>query len=285
MSSGTYTLTQLSFVTQENRKKRLLLTGFILILLSIVLLSIVSVRSRTSYDALMVASKLKNKPQIDTVVPANSGGSAQNIKSANNKQTLSTSTASVPACTPVVATTRPRPVAPSATGNGVFQTSTEKNFYKVNGLTTTQISNQIHNCSPLISEGNHYAASSDYAINWSFSYTGNEQGLCTITSVAVGLSITEIYPSWTNSNNDAKLQSKWNNFITNLILHEDGHAKIDRMYADKIHSDLIQLQPTSCSSIVDTAHSLANARVRELNQANIQYDAQTNHGHTQGAIL
>jgi predicted secreted Zn-dependent protease len=242
-------------------------------------------RPSNTYEAILTSSRSYPKP-FQKIIAANSGGSKQEIVQTVQKPIQrSNKAANVPNCIPVNPTSKPNAPDANIEINGVNQTPTTKIYYTVYGNNESQISSQLHSCSPLKSGSDHFAASSEYSINWAFTYKQNELGLCTISKATVGLSVLEKYPSWVNLNNDPALQNKWNLFMANLIEHEEGHARLDRQYAEKIHSDLLLLPAQSCDTITATAYSKANARVNELNRAHDTYDNDTDHGHTQGAVL
>jgi len=50
-------------------------------------------------------------------------------------------------------------------------------------------------------------------------------------------------------------------------------------------TDLTALPAMACSQLASSANGIIQNDVAALNQANTDYDSQTNHGATQGAVL
>lgn len=218
-----------------------------------------------------------------TTKPVTAGGEPQK-PTAEVKKPVN-SIVRVPNCTPAQGTIRPNVPTLTSASSGLVQSPMSIQTYTVYGNSTEQISNQINNCSPVVSEGVRFAASAEYTINWTFQYQGTEDGLCKITNASVGLGLSKTLPKWQPSSPNKSLQTRWDNYIANLSGHEDGHINLDKKYAEMILSELTNYPPAPCDTINSSANSRANALVAELNQANNRYDAATDHGTTEGANL
>lgn len=265
------------------RKKRIvsrfLITIFISLLFSGGLLSFYVFHNNV--DATVIASSTHLITNSPNTQPTNAGGASQNTTPRKSSTPIAPIT---PNCVPLESVSKPTAPSINSTLNGLNQIPTQNVSYTVYGDSTAQITNQIHSCSPVISDSTHYAASTEYSINWGFQYQSNDQDLCKITNASVGLAILKTLPSWNPSKTASKsVISSWNNFILNLNQHEDGHANLDKIYADKILTSLQNLPATSCETINTTANTTANEIINQLDQANNQYDAATQHGATQGA--
>lgn len=160
-------------------------------------------------------------------------------------------------------------------------------YYQVYGYTSSDVQKQILRCSPVQEDGQTLAASTNYALSWKLSYVGSENpGMCKVDKVAVGLRVAQLYPNWNESQYaTAGYAGRWKAFMTNLQTHENGHRDLDAQYAASLYDTLKQLPEVDCSSFMNTATNKANEVIAALNQANESYDAQTNHGTTQGAVL
>ena len=272
-------------IQQRNKHKRraMLLTIFLGVFISVITSGFLLLESSAKSDSapLTAAYIKKSKPAIKP--PTTDAGGSSTPK----KVTATVATApTTPPCTPLSAVTRPAAPALRGLNSGLYQIPTTTVNYTVYGATTKEISNQIHTCSPVIHEGSRYAASAEYAINWSYNFRADETGLCSIVDARVGLHIVKLLPKWQPIGSPSNLlQSKWNVFITNLNRHEDGHVSIDRRYAEKLLADLSNFPPMECSQIDAAANARAKAIINELNVANESYDNSTNHGTTEGAFL
>ena len=194
-------------------------------------------------------------------------------------------TASVPTCS---RGTYNRPAAPavSPAQPGLQTNLTPAAQYAVYGDTAAQINGQMAACSPVNTAEGEFDASTDYAMAWAYNYQPGAGGLCSLSSISVGLTVSEVYPAWQQTAGTAPgTAADWQRFITSLQTHESGHAQLDRAAATGLLSDLQNFPPTDCGSIAAAANAKAQADLTALNQANDNYDAATNHGATQGAVL
>lgn len=272
-------------IQRRNKQKRraVLVTLFLGVFITIIASGFLLLESSAKSDSAPLTATFikKTKPAIKPTT-TDAGGSSTPKKVAASVATAPTT----PSCTPLSAAIRP--VAPTLVGlnSGLYQLPTTTVNYTVYGATTKEISNQIHTCSPVVHGGSRYAASAEYAINWSYNYKADETGLCSIVDARVGLHIVKLLPKWQPIGSPSNLlQSKWNVFITNLNRHEDGHASIDMRYAEKLLADLSSFPPMECSQIDAAANAKAKYTINELNIANETYDNSTNHGTTEGAFL
>lgn len=255
-----------------------LISGFaLLIFLATLLVSAQSLNTSVTSSTKVLAQA---KPTAKTV---NAGGAQQKSTAPQQSAVVATT---VSKCTPsgLSANTAVPTLNPSA--NGMTDAGTKTSYYTVFGNTKSQIAGQIHSCSPVVSGGARYAASTDYVINWTFQFQNDATGNCLITTANVGVGIGTILPSWQSTpTTSAGTPASWNTFIANLDRHEEGHASLDRQYAGQILNMLQNFPLTSCDNIQSDANARAKAIVTQLDQANEQYDAITQHGTTQGATL
>lgn len=181
---------------------------------------------------------------------------------------------------------QPAAVKLSDATSGVTVSPTVQAMYTVYGTTQTQISAQMYSCSPVIEGRSRFAASTDYALNWSFVIQGNTTGMCSISDVRIGLAIAQTYPEWQPSvGTSASVSAAWQRFSANLHSHEDGHANLNLLYANQLLTTLQSIPATDCTTIKVDANAQADALVSRLNLAHHDYDHTTNHGATQGAVL
>lgn len=159
-------------------------------------------------------------------------------------------------------------------------------YYQVFGFNRQQLESQLLSCEPVIAGASGFAGQTVYIIDWSYLHELNGQGRCQLTNVKVGLHVRTYLPSWQTDNRaDQNLVSQWQRFMTALKGHEQLHAQYDATYATQMYQDLTNLSTPDCSTISLAARSTVSQQLAALNQANNDYDARTNHGATQGAII
>ncbi|MEI6481065.1 MAG: DUF922 domain-containing protein [Candidatus Saccharibacteria bacterium] len=193
-----------------------------------------------------------------------------------------TSATIVPSCTPSSSVGFADVPTISSNNPGVFQNTTTST-YTVYGTAMNQIANQIHSCSPVTLGSDRFAGSTTYRMSWTYSIAQNQDKTCTVDNVSVGLGIHFTMPSWEQVGANSAITGQWETFYANLFTHEQGHATIARQHADAIVTQLRAIPPMDCNQITTFASAKADAIRAQLDAANEQYDASTNHGDTQGA--
>ena len=200
--------------------------------------------------------------------------------------TVKSSVPALPTCTPDTAYAGPTSLNLSAASPGLSTQIDPTHYYQVYGYTNTQIRQQINACAPKLSGDDDFTGYTTYRLSWQYNYTGNTDGTCSLTTPKIGIHIGEVLPSWQASAYATPgLASRWSAFVAALDTHEHGHITLDQQYAAQIVADLEALPATDCGSIAAQANAIINNGVAALNAANAAYDARTNHGATQGAIL
>lgn len=116
-------------------------------------------------------------------------------------------------------------------------------------------------CQDLASQPLGVTAHAEYTIYWSFSEGPRTE-----------ISIVFSYPIWQPDGTPSPaLVAEWNRYIAALEVHENGHRDIGISIANRIMNS--------------GSDSAANEIFRNFSQRDQIYDAETNHGATQGARL
>lgn len=160
-------------------------------------------------------------------------------------------------------------------------------YYQIYGNTATNLRSQIQACAPGAngSASAEFTGQTAYTLSWQYSVIHNGSS-CTLASVKVGMHTAIAMPYWQATGSAAAgLNTRWQSFVSGLAVHEQGHVSLNNLYAGKLLSSLQNLGPTDCGSVAGAVQSLANGTNNALNQANDAYDAQTNHGASQGAVV
>ena len=232
----------------------------------------------------LVASTPVNSAPQTTINTSQKVDKPTSTRTTSTGAVLSAQT-NTPACT-LGTLAQALPVNLSARSAGLTRVNQEAGSYALYGTDVATIRSQMLACSPVTKDGQRFAASTEYAMNWSYTIVGNGTGVCSVQNVRVGVAVSQTYPSWQSANQaPASTQAEWNRFITNLHTHEDGHTNLDIEYAERLLQSLQNLPAESCASIATTANTIALSIIAQLDQANEAYDQTTGHGTTQGAVL
>jgi predicted secreted Zn-dependent protease len=185
-----------------------------------------------------------------------------------------------------------QPIEPTATNeseNSDVATTREEKYYQISGTTPKELRKQLDKYGPIEKEtGKKFDARTDWTIEWHYYYNESSNECKIDTSrVDVTLKLTFTYPEWKYPPDaSSSLVDKWNTYMKNLILHEEGHASIASEGAQVIY-DTIVAMPTSttCAALEKATNATAQEQIDEIKRQEKQYDKETEHGRTQGAIF
>ena len=117
----------------------------------------------------------------------------------------------------------------------------------------------------------------DWYISWNWPGYGTEK--CDLSAVSVTYRIKVIMPRWeAPADAPPELISKWEKYMQALAFHEQEHVNI---IADNHLSVKTAIQSATCS----TAEAAAQKALDSLRELNSNYDRETKHGETQGAVF
>lgn len=147
----------------------------------------------------------------------------------------------------------------------------DMDYYDVSGNSAMEIRDALKH--------RHTHGGFDGYTSWhvSWNWPGLGQHNCDLDSAELQTSIRVRLPRWhVPRNADPALILKWNSYLGSLAHHEQGHVQLARQGFAKMQQIL---QRSTC----DEAHAKLNVVLDEMRQADLRYDAETRHGHTQGA--
>ena len=262
-------------------KKRLII---VLVALSVCLLSgaglaLYNINKHSTNTASQAIPKKAAISKGSSATPQANSGSITQIKPAN------TPAQTPPACSKgtysaASASNTPHPAV------GLQQIADQPQHYVVYGYTATQIRTELNQCTPVTGNGSETDAQTNWWINFHYYWYAKSNGVCALENVGVVVHLTSIYPQLSTSvYTAAGLSSQWQTYLGNLTTHEQGHQNLALQYANALYGGLQNYPKTNCYTIQQSANAYANNEIAALNKAEVNYDSQTNHGATQGAIF
>lgn len=160
-------------------------------------------------------------------------------------------------------------------------------YYDIKGWDAALIHQEMDAKGPVDrNSGNRVWAHTHWRIKWKFDYL--EENLnCSIQDVRTDVTVDFVVPRWTERDKaSASVQSKWDKFYTALQQHEQQHA----LYGIQAAREIEKIIPTLpkkrlCKQIGEDANARAQEIIRKYNKKDIEFDAKTDHGRTEGVTF
>lgn len=161
--------------------------------------------------------------------------------------------------------------------------STSRVFYHIAGSTEDQLRSQMNQLGHQDDYGNNWDAYTDWYVSWSYPYSQNSEG-CSVGEIRVEIEITFIFPIWDKPSTVSQdLAAKWDDFVTRLQIHEDGHRDIAVQAACGVLDELYSLPSyRSCDEFEQAADETAEQILNLYRDKESDYDQETGHGLSQG---
>ena len=150
-------------------------------------------------------------------------------------------------------------------------------YYDIQGATGQELREQLNRFGLVGADGYRGDAKTDWYITWTWKGYGTEN--CDLQTVTVTHDIQVTMPRWIPpSDAPPELVAKWGEYILVLAEHEKGH--VDNVIAH-LPSLVDAIQRATCL----TAEARAQEALDTIRQYDLDYDARTRHGETQGAVF
>jgi predicted secreted Zn-dependent protease len=151
-------------------------------------------------------------------------------------------------------------------------------YYELNGSTPDELRAQLNQLGPVDPlDGLHYDARTDWHISWTWPGYGESE--CDLSRATISYNTKVTVPYWQPAKNtDPALIEKWNRYLNNLALHEQGHVNY-------VATNYLQVKDAIQNATCLTAEQAAQDLLTVFRQADAEYDEQTKHGETQGAVF
>ena len=178
-----------------------------------------------------------------------------------------------PSCAPVAAATS-GPVAAAETFDIPNATIT---YYDITGSTASELRAQLDARGPVGYDGYKGDATTDWFIHWN--WPGYGSAACDLSAATISFDINVILPRWVPPGSASPdLIDKWSEYVRLLALHEKGHVDY---VLENSQSIMDAIKGSTCG-----AADAAGTRILEQFRGHdIDYDAETRHGATQGAVF
>ena len=125
---------------------------------------------------------------------------------------------------------------------------------------------------------------------WYVSYTYRSRsapgGGCAVESVATKLDLKVRLPRWSQpAGASSELTARWDRYMDALQVHENGHLQTGRDLESNFKRTASGISASDCSALDGALRASFDSLLRQATQRDKDYDAQTGHGATQGAVF
>jgi predicted secreted Zn-dependent protease len=150
-------------------------------------------------------------------------------------------------------------------------------YYDVSGTTADELRTQLNAVRPTAYDGSKGDAVTTWHIHWDWPGYGTSS--CNLSAATVSYDVEVEFPHWVEPDDpDPGLVSEWTTYTRNLATHEEGHVDY---VVDHYESVAEAIKGATCT----TAEAAAEAALNPIRRHDLDYDADTDHGATQGAIF
>ncbi len=160
-------------------------------------------------------------------------------------------------------------------------------YYRVYGSTAGELSDDMDRVGPLDGQGKRAIATTWWNVRYIYRVKPTATAFCELSSFSAGVDLTMTLPRWQPGPRASKdLRQQWEKFVAHVKEHEDGHAEIGRAAATEVERRVravSERQP--CDRFKEAIEEVATDTITEYRRKDVQYDRETQHGLTQGAIF
>ena len=158
-------------------------------------------------------------------------------------------------------------------------------YYDIEGQSIGELRKKMNQKGTKWNDGKTYAAVTSWDIRYRYDVF-HEAGRCSIKSVKTNVDIVYHLPRRTSSPSGPDLSAQWDSYMKRLKEHEFGHKDLAVKAAAEINQILASLADFSSESELEQEIDRQTEEMfRRLKEEQVDYDDETRHGETQGAVL
>jgi predicted secreted Zn-dependent protease len=155
--------------------------------------------------------------------------------------------------------------------------------YSVQGPSVAEVRSQLDACGPHDETGTRHDAYTKWYVSWGFGFDTSNG--CRVDPVKVQL-VVDMYVPRLDADANAPTAAPWAAYRTALLAHENGHVQNGIDAANQAEAAMSSLAP---AATCDEAKTLANQAAQQVTDAfaqrDLAYDADTDHGRSEGAVF
>jgi len=159
-------------------------------------------------------------------------------------------------------------------------------YYEIMGRAERELRDQMTRNGVAWSDGKKYDSVTSWHVEWGYEHDRSMEA-CGAEAFQASAQITIRYPRWIRTDDAPQaLVDKWEGYLANLVLHEEGHRDMVVEAIEDITRAVAQMPAApSCAELDRAVKSLCHERMAKLNEETKWYDMATLHGSEQGAVF
>jgi predicted secreted Zn-dependent protease len=162
--------------------------------------------------------------------------------------------------------------------------SLEYKYYTVESHWYEPLARSVIKASPVREGDKSFMGHTAWTVRWDMSWQQEGSGRCAMGQVRTYLHSVITLPQASLSN--PQEQTRFDTFLAALRAHELDHVAIARDAARAIGQRLMSLPPmATCQELESVANALGQKELETARRRGVEYDVETGHGKTQGAVL
>ena len=168
----------------------------------------------------------------------------------------------------------------------VWPSGTMIHWYDIEGDTEAELRAQMDARGPEDTSGQRHDAYTAWHVTWRFPFSRTDEG-CSTGPVSTDVHINVTLPRWKGPADESDLLvRRWRRYLDALKVHESGHRETGFRAATDITETLPALPPKpSCEEAEEAANTKAREVLERYRTLDTDYDSETRHGATQGAVF
>ena len=161
----------------------------------------------------------------------------------------------------------------------------QDSLYRISGFTFDDIYREMQRKGPGTDEIGVRLGIHVSSWRWSYEYRVAPGERCRLTSASVILRSVVVLPEWTNASTaPPDVARGWRPFLAALRTHEEGHRSRAKAQGVFLWQSLLGLEGDDCDDLQRVVQEVADGVIAEGREAQLNYDRDTGHGLTQGAV-
>ena len=170
------------------------------------------------------------------------------------------------------------------TSSAEIDASVNYSYYTAYGDDNNTLLQILNKATPILEDNQRYHGHTKWNVSWNYHWFEQADGRCKITDVKTVVTGSILLPQLLNAN--IEQNAAFERFLSALREHELGHYAISKEAGSKIDEYITSLpEMPSCKILEKTANEFSYQTLDEYRAKEKQYDADTEHGKTQGAWL